>query len=81
MKPQAVSNQMQRLADLGIVASRREGNTIRYCLIPLPWRFHAPKAKTPPRLLPSPKCLLNQHAQKFEQIPSERKAELAGISG
>ena len=41
-----------------------------------------PKAKTPhPRLLPSPKCLLNQHAQKFEQIPSERKAELAGISG
>ena len=33
MKPQAVSNQMQRLADLGIVASRREGNTIRYRLI------------------------------------------------
>ncbi len=35
MKPQAVSNQMQRLADLGIVASRREGNTIRYRLIDL----------------------------------------------
>lgn len=35
MKPQAVSNQMQRLADLGIVTSRREGNTIRYRLIDL----------------------------------------------
>ena len=35
MKPQAVSNQMQRLADLGIVSSRREGNTIRYRLIDL----------------------------------------------
>jgi DNA-binding transcriptional ArsR family regulator len=35
MKPQAVSNQMQRLADLGIVASRREGNTIHYRLIDL----------------------------------------------
>jgi hypothetical protein len=39
------------------------------------------KPRPHPRLLPSPKCLLNQHAQKFEQIPSERKAELAGISG
>ncbi|MCE2806537.1 MAG: metalloregulator ArsR/SmtB family transcription factor [Gemmataceae bacterium] len=35
MKPQAVSNQMQRLADLGIVISRREGNNIRYRLIDL----------------------------------------------
>ena len=35
MKPQAVSNQMQRLADLGIVTSRREGNTIRYRLVDL----------------------------------------------
>ncbi|MBX9681698.1 MAG: metalloregulator ArsR/SmtB family transcription factor [Gemmataceae bacterium] len=35
MKAQAVSNQLQRLADLGIVASRREGNNIRYRLVDL----------------------------------------------
>lgn len=35
MKPQAVSNQLQRLSDLGIVASRREGNNIYYRLIDL----------------------------------------------
>jgi len=35
MKPQAVSNQLQRLSDLGILASRREGNSIYYRLIDL----------------------------------------------
>ncbi len=35
MKPQAVSNQLQRLSDLGILASRREGNSIYYCLVDL----------------------------------------------
>ncbi len=30
MRPQAVSNQLQRLVDKGIVATRREGNRIRY---------------------------------------------------
>src|SRR3954470_2852486 len=30
MTPQAVSNQLQRLSDLGILASRREGNSIFY---------------------------------------------------
>lgn len=35
MKAQAVSNQLQRLADLGIVASRREGNNIHYRLVDL----------------------------------------------
>ncbi len=35
MKPQAVSNQLQRLSDLGILASRREGNSIHYRLIDL----------------------------------------------
>jgi DNA-binding transcriptional ArsR family regulator len=30
MKPQAVSNQLQRLSDLGIIASRREGTNIFY---------------------------------------------------
>jgi DNA-binding transcriptional ArsR family regulator len=33
MKPQAVSNQLQRLADLGILASRRSGNSIMYRIV------------------------------------------------
>ena len=39
MTPQAVSNQLQRLSDTGIVASRREGNNIYYrcvdCCVPV----------------------------------------------
>lgn len=35
MKPQAVSNQLQRLSDLGILASRREGNSIFYRVVDL----------------------------------------------
>jgi DNA-binding transcriptional ArsR family regulator len=35
MKTQAVSNQLQRLSDLGILASRREGNHIHYRLVDL----------------------------------------------
>jgi DNA-binding transcriptional ArsR family regulator len=30
MRPQAVSNQLQRLSDRGIVSSRREGNSVYY---------------------------------------------------
>lgn len=33
MKPQAVSNQLQRLQDKGIVESRRDGNQIHYQII------------------------------------------------
>jgi DNA-binding transcriptional ArsR family regulator len=33
MKPQAVSNQLQRLLDRGILASRRKGNFIYYRII------------------------------------------------
>jgi ArsR family transcriptional regulator, lead/cadmium/zinc/bismuth-responsive transcriptional repressor len=33
MKPQAVSNQLQRLADRGMVATRREGNNIFYRIV------------------------------------------------
>lgn len=33
MKPQAVSNQLQRLADRGIVGSRREGLQIHYRVV------------------------------------------------
>src|SRR5580692_317081 len=35
MKAQAVSNQLQRLSDLGILASRRDGNSIYYRLVDL----------------------------------------------
>ena len=33
MKPQAVSNQLQRLSDLGILAFRREGTTLYYRVV------------------------------------------------
>jgi DNA-binding transcriptional ArsR family regulator len=33
IKPQAVSNQLQRLSDLGIVACRRDGNSIYYRVV------------------------------------------------
>lgn len=33
MKPQAVSNQLQRLFDRGILASRRQGNNIYYRIV------------------------------------------------
>lgn len=33
MKPQAVSNQLQRLVDRGILASRRNGNYIHYRIV------------------------------------------------
>ncbi len=33
MSPQAISNQLQRLADKGIVATKRQGNMIYYKLI------------------------------------------------
>jgi DNA-binding transcriptional ArsR family regulator len=35
MRQQAVSNQLQRLSDLGIVAARRNGNSIYYRLVDL----------------------------------------------
>jgi DNA-binding transcriptional ArsR family regulator len=33
MKPQAVSNQLQRLQDKGIVAGRRDGNNVYYRIV------------------------------------------------
>lgn len=33
MKPQAVSNQLQRLLDLGVVATRRAGTAVHYRLV------------------------------------------------
>src|SRR3954470_10656753 len=35
MKPQAVSNQLQRLSDLGILAARRDGNNVYYRVVDL----------------------------------------------
>lgn len=35
MKPQAISNQLQRLSDLGILMSRRDGNNMHYRLVDL----------------------------------------------
>ncbi len=40
MRPQAVSNQLQRLSDTGVATSRREGNNVYYrvtndCVAPL----------------------------------------------
>lgn len=35
MKAQAISNQLQRLSDLGILTSRRDGNSIYYRLVDL----------------------------------------------
>lgn len=33
MKPQAVSNQLRRLVDMGILDTRRHGSHIHYCLV------------------------------------------------
>src|SRR3954463_15756101 len=33
MKPQAVSNQLQRLSDLGVLAARRDGNSVYYTVV------------------------------------------------
>ena len=33
MKPQAVSNQLRRLADMGILVTRRHGNHIHYAIV------------------------------------------------
>ena len=33
MKPQAISNQLQRLSDQGIVSARRDGNNVHYTII------------------------------------------------
>jgi DNA-binding transcriptional ArsR family regulator len=33
MKPQAVSNQLRRLVDLGVLATRRHGNHIHYRIL------------------------------------------------
>lgn len=59
MKPQAVSNQLQRLSDLGIVASRREGSSIHYRLVDLCVRS----------LLDQALCLMEEINGKTSNLP------------
>ena len=44
-KPQAVSNQLQRLSDLGILAHRRDGKSIFYRGGPLRHQIMRPKGE------------------------------------
>ena len=60
MKSQAVSNQLQRLSDLGILESRREGTTIHYRLVDLCVRS----------LLDQGMCLMEEVT---DQVRSRRK--------
>lgn len=60
MRPQAVSNQLQRLADKGIVGSRRNGNNI----------FYSIADPCVPALLDQGLCLL-EDAEARSRIPSE----------
>jgi len=61
MKPQAVSNQLQRLSDLGILASRRDGNNVHYRLVDLCVRS----------LLDQGLCLMEEvtHRSRASQAP------------
>jgi DNA-binding transcriptional ArsR family regulator len=54
MKPQAVSNQLQRLVDRSILASRRDGNNIFYRIID----------SCVPVLLERGLCLISCHPEK-----------------
>jgi len=65
MKPQAVSNQLQRLADLGIVATRRDGINIHYRLVDLCVRS----------LLEQGLCLMEEVSQRNRCDSFHRGAE------
>ncbi|WP_437191724.1 ArsR/SmtB family transcription factor [Planctomicrobium sp. SH527] len=58
MKAQAVSNQLQRLSDLGILASRRDGNNIRYRVVDLCVRS----------LLDQALCLMEEVSDRKQEI-------------
>lgn len=70
MKPQAVSNQLQRLVDRNIVASRRNGNQIIY-------RIHDPCVIS---LLELGLCLLEESKKKRPQMKELETANvIAGL--
>jgi DNA-binding transcriptional ArsR family regulator len=61
MSPQAVSNQLQRLSDLHILATRREGNSIYYRIVD----------QCVPSLLDRGLCLMEDaHKQGFSSFQS-----------
>ncbi|MGN6135607.1 MAG: ArsR/SmtB family transcription factor [Aureliella sp.] len=62
MKPQAVSNQIQRLNDLGIIASRRDGNNVYYRLVDLCVRS----------LLDRALCLVEGVSARSHRVSNER---------
>ena len=62
MKPQAVSNQLQRLLEMGIVASKRDGSNIRY-------RIVDPCVTS---LLDQGLCLMEDAQQRLSAVPSGR---------
>ena len=64
MKPQAVSNQLQRLVDRGILASRRGGNNVLYRIIDPCVRV----------LLERGLCLLECPSGSHDEEPSEAGA-------
>lgn len=66
MKAQAVSNQLQRLSDLGILTSRREGNNIYYRLVDLCVRS----------LLDQAMCLMEEVNDR-QSIPKAAKLTVA----
>lgn len=66
MKPQAVSNQLQRLVDRDIVASRRNGNQIHY-------RIQDPCVIT---LLELGLCLLEESKKKRPQMKKPVTADV-----
>ncbi len=65
MKPQAVSNQLQRLSDLGIIASRRDGTSIYYQVVDLCVRS----------LLEQAICLMEEVSERSQK--RERSSSLA----
>jgi len=60
MKPQAVSNQLQRLLEMGILASKRDGSNIRY-------RIVDPCVTS---LLDQGLCLMEDTRQRLPAVPS-----------
>ena len=62
MKAQAVSNQLQRLLEMGIVASKRDGCNIRY-------RIVDPCVTS---LLHQGLCLIEDARQRLPAVPSRR---------
>lgn len=65
MKPQAVSNQLQKMVDYGILGSRRNGNNIYYKIVD----------PCVPELLDKALCLIETNKQRtVSKVRSRKKA-------